>query len=94
MKLEAIAGRGSRKDFVDLYLLCTKGLTVESIFDLFEQKYGATRTERYHRLRALGYFDDAEREPMPEMLQPLSWQSVRTFFQHEVERLLEAGLTE
>jgi hypothetical protein len=60
MKLEAVAGRGSRKDFVDLWLLCREGLALEAVFDLFEKKYGTRRTERYHRLRALTYFADAE----------------------------------
>ena len=57
MKMEAIAGRGSRKDFVDMRVLCRAGLTIEAAFDLFERKYGTRRTERYHRLRALAYFD-------------------------------------
>ena len=59
MKIEAIAGRGSRKDFVDLRILCRAGLTLETAFELFERKYGTRRTDRYHRLRALAYFEDA-----------------------------------
>ena len=92
MKLEAIAGRGARKDFVDLYLLCTKGLALEAIFDLFERKYGAGRIERYHRLRALAYFDDAEREPMPDMIAPIAWADVRAFFEKEAARHLGEGI--
>jgi hypothetical protein len=94
MKLEAIAGRGSRKDFIDLCLLCDRGATLEAVFQDFEQKYGAARTDRYHRLRALGYFVDAEAEPMPEMLVPFDWKRVTAFFQSEVERLLRAGLAD
>jgi hypothetical protein len=90
MKLEAIAGRGSRKDFVDLHLLCQRGLRLEEAFRLFERKYGVTRMERYHRLRALTYFDDAEREPMPELLCELDWKTVRDFFVQEARRLLAA----
>ncbi|MGH7819003.1 MAG: nucleotidyl transferase AbiEii/AbiGii toxin family protein [Candidatus Binatia bacterium] len=90
MKVAAIAGRGSRKDFVDLRVLCRAGLTVESAFDLFEQKFGTRRTDRYHRLRALTYFDDAEREPMPDMLVPFDWSEAKRFFTTEATRLLAA----
>ena len=37
MKLDAVAGRGSRKDFVDLHLLCRSGLSLQEIFTAFEQ---------------------------------------------------------
>lgn len=90
MEIEAVAGRGSRKDFVDLRVLCRAGLTLEAVFDLFERKYGTQRTDRYHRLRALAYFDDAEREPMPDMLVPFDWDEAKRFFTAEATRLLAA----
>jgi hypothetical protein len=88
MKIEAIAGRGSRKDFVDLRILCRAGLTIDAAFDLFERKFGTRRSDRYHRLRALAYFDDAEREPMPDMLLPFDWDEAKRFFTAEATRLL------
>jgi hypothetical protein len=91
MKIEAIAGRGSRKDFIDLRILCRTGLTLDAAFDLFDRKYGTQRTDRYHRLRALTYFDDAEQEPMPDMLIPFDWNEARRFFTTEATRLLAAG---
>lgn len=94
MKLEAIAGRGSRKDFIDMFVLCRDVLTLEDVFSAFESKYGTGRSERYHRLRALDYFADAEREPMAEMLDSLTWGEVTTFFRAEARRLLEAGLAD
>lgn len=47
---------------MDLSVLCRAGLTLDTAFDLFERKFGTARTDRYHRLRALPYFDEAERE--------------------------------
>jgi hypothetical protein len=91
MKLEAIAGRGSRKDFVDLRTLCRSGLTLEQVCALFERKYGTTRSDLYHRLRALAYFDDAERQPMPDMVVPFDWEEAKRFFRTEAQRLLAAG---
>lgn len=88
MKIEAIARRGSRKDFVDLRILCRAGLTLDAIFDDFDRKYGTQRSDRYHRLRALTFFDDAEREPMPDMLVAFDWTEARRFFTGEATRIL------
>ncbi len=91
MKIEAIAGRGSRKDFVDLRVLSVAGLSLDAAFELFDRKYGTERTDRYHRLRALAYFEDAEKEPMPDMLIPFDWDEAKRFFTAEATRLLAAG---
>lgn len=88
MKLEAVAGRGSRKDFIDLRILCRAGYTMENVFELYDRKYGTRRTSRYHRIRALSYFADAESEPMPEMLVEFSWQEAVEFFTAEAARLV------
>jgi hypothetical protein len=88
MKVEAVAGRGSRRDFVDLRLLCRSGLSLERLFDFFDRKFGTARTERYHRLRALTYFEDAEQEPMPDLLVPFDWDEAKRFFTAEATRLL------
>lgn len=93
MKIEAIAGRGSRKDFIDLRVLCRSGLTIDAAFELFERKYGTQRSDRYHRLRALSYFDDAEQEPMPDMLMPFDWPETKHFFTTESKRLLAAEMS-
>jgi len=41
-------------------------------------------------LRALAYFDDAEQEPMPDMLVPFDWDEATRFFTAEATRLLAA----
>lgn len=90
MKLEAIAGRGSRKDFVDMYFLC-RDMSLRDVFRCFAMKYGGGRIDAYHRLRALTYFEDAEAQPLPEMLAPLEWQAVRRFFESEAQALWDSG---
>jgi hypothetical protein len=92
MKLEAIASRGSRKDFVDLRWLCLSGMTLEEAFEAHDAKYGLGRSERYHRLRALSFFDDAEGLPMPKMLVPFDWEQAKDWFRREAKRLLAAGI--
>ncbi|HEX3346156.1 MAG TPA: nucleotidyl transferase AbiEii/AbiGii toxin family protein, partial [Polyangiaceae bacterium] len=63
MKIEAIAGRGARKDFYDLYFICQSGLSLDAAFDAFRGRFASASPDVYHRLRALTFFDDAEREP-------------------------------
>jgi len=38
-------------------------------------------------MKALTYFDDAEREPDPLLLRPAAWPDVREYFQNEVRAL-------
>ena len=37
--------------------------------------------------RALAYFDDAERQPMPVMLKPVQWKDVRAYCEGVARRL-------
>lgn len=86
MKIQAIGDRGSRRDFVDLYLAARRHGLPE-LFESFAKKYAAVAYSRTHYLKALTYFRDAEAEPMPDMLVPLEWASVTRFFVAEVPRL-------
>jgi len=74
MKLLAIAQRGARKDFVDVYALLRQGMTLPNMLDDFRAKFKA---DPMPVLRGLAFFDDAELEPMPEMLAAVSWPKVR-----------------
>ncbi|MBN2481705.1 MAG: nucleotidyl transferase AbiEii/AbiGii toxin family protein [Bacteroidales bacterium] len=76
MKLEAIAGRGSKKDFIDLYFLL-KMYSLKEIFTWHAKKYGLGLNNQYHHLKSLVYFTDAEAEAMPVMMKPLSWSDVK-----------------
>lgn len=76
MKLEAIAGRGSKKDFVDMFFLL-KQFTLEEIFTFHKIKYGIGLNNQYHHLKSLVYFADAEAEAMPVMVKPLYWNDVK-----------------
>lgn len=87
MKLDAIGNRGSRRDFVDLYL-AAKRYGLREILAWFEKKYAMAPYNRVHLLKSLTYFTDAEREPMPNMLVSLDWSAVTTFFTTEATRLI------
>jgi len=76
MKLEAIAGRGSKKDFIDMFFLL-KRYTLEEIFTFHTRKYGTGLSNQYHLLKSLVYFADAEAEAMPVMINRLDWDDVK-----------------
>ena len=76
MKMEAIAGRGSKKDFVDIYFLLQQ-YTLDEIFEFHTIKYGKGLSNRYHHLKSLVYFKDADSEAMPLMMNPLKWDDVK-----------------
>ena len=87
MKVSAIASRGTKRDFMDLYL-CAQRYGLAEILRMFEKKYAQTRFNRIHILKSLTYFADAVKDPMPHMLLPLDWDKVTEFFRTETPRLL------
>lgn len=86
MKLGAIAARGSKKDFIDLYFLCQK-IELKEILKLFVKKYKEVNFEITHLFKSLCYFEQAEKEPLPKMLKEASWERIKIFFQKEVRDL-------
>jgi hypothetical protein len=87
MKLSAIASRGTKRDFVDLYVLAQQ-YGLDQLLIWFQKKYVQTNYSMVHVLKSLAYFEEAEQDPMPDMLVPLSWDEVKQFFTHEAARLL------
>ena len=88
MKLVAVSGRGSRKDFIDLCRILRTGKGLQEYFDLLPEKYSDQRLNNYLILKSLTFFEDAEREPMPKMLQPFDWEECREFFIREAHALV------
>ena len=86
MKLAALTSRGSRKDFVDLWLLITRYWPLGDCLELFRRKF-ATR-DIGHVVRSLTYFDDAEEEPPLRMLAGIEWDSVKRDFESWVADLM------
>lgn len=83
MKLSAVAQRGSKKDFVDIYALLTKHRPLVDLLDLYVRKYRVSDIS--HILYGLAYFDDAERERMPSMLWKVKWDDVRDVIDESVK---------
>lgn len=87
MKLSALASRGTKRDFVDLYV-CAKRYGLKEILRMFETKYAQTHYSKPHILKSLTFFTDAEKDPMPNMLEEISWDEVKQFFLYEAPRLI------
>jgi hypothetical protein len=86
MKLGAIISRGTRRDFVDLYLLCRQ-LPLETLLDLAEDKFGHVRDFPLQALKGLADLSQTEGEPMPRLAVPLEWSEVETWLKTEVREM-------
>ena len=87
MKLSAVASRGTRRDFVDLYVAANE-YSLGEILSLFVRKYAGIEYSRLHLLKSLTYFEDADADPPLDMLTEISWADVKDFFTRESAALL------
>lgn len=83
MKVNAVVGRGTKKDFVDIYFLL-KHYSFEQLMQFYLEKY-ADGTE-YRALMSMTYFGDADPQPMPYMFTNVTWESIKENILLEVER--------
>lgn len=86
MKLDAIAGRGTRKDFYDLYCIASH-IPLGELFARSSDKYPQWRGFGMRVLTALVDFDIADQQDEPTMLQPVEWDQVKTFFVAQARQL-------
>ena len=91
MKLDAIAGRGTRKDFYDLFFIADY-VSLDVLFDRSRDKYAHARDFGMQVLTAMVDFDIADQQEEPTMLEPVDWEEVKAFFQTEARRLGRAWL--
>lgn len=83
MKVYAIQGRGSKKDFIDMFFLL-KHYSLDEILQFYKQKY--PEYSEYRALLSMTYFVDADSMPMPEMYTNDSWEAMKDAILQEVER--------
>ena len=82
MKINAIEGRGSRKDFVDVYMLL-QHYTLGELLDFYSMKY--PNYSIFRALLSLTYFDDAETQAMPKMFIPQTWEEIKAYISDKVK---------
>ncbi len=89
MKLVAIARRGIRRDFWDLYEIVTKSIPLRDASNAYLRRFGKAEADLYHVFRALTYFDDADNEAVsPAGLSEKKWNEIKEFFVAFVPPLL------
>ena len=91
MKLDALLGRASRKDFLDLFFIC-QHIPLWNLFDLSVKKFPGTRDFEAQVAKRLVYFEHAELEEPPPLLQDIQWESVKTYFRKQVNALGKSWL--
>lgn len=75
MKVNAIIGRGTRKDFIDLYVLL-QHYSLTEILEFYKQKY--PEFSEYRALLSMTYFEDAEMQDMPKMFIEIPWDEMKS----------------
>lgn len=84
MKVNAIEGRGTKKDFIDMYMLL-QHYSLEEIIAFYQQKYPNHST--FRALRSLTYFEDAEDQFMPRMFVDDTWEEMKHFIMDKVKKI-------
>ena len=83
MKVNAVMGRGTKKDFIDIYFLL-QHYSFEQLMQFYLEKY-ADGSE-YRALLSMTYFADADPQPMPYMFINVTWESIKEKILLGVER--------
>ena len=86
MKLNAILGRGRKKDFWDLYELLHY-YSLKDMIAFHEAKY-PDQNLLITIPQAIIYFNDAEESEEPHSLKGQTWESVKKYIQHKISDYL------
>ncbi len=75
MKLNAICGRGSKKDFYDIYSLLQE-FSLKEMLDFYDYKFNSDNS--WMALRSLQYFEDADTQEPPELITSFpDWSEIK-----------------
>lgn len=86
MKLAAITGRGTKKDFIDLYFLL-KIFSLADMLGFYKQKF--SDGSEFMVIKSLSYFEDADNEPGPVMIKPIGWEDIRKLILDSLNKYLK-----
>ena len=87
MKLNAILGRGKKKDFWDLYELLHH-YTLENMIRFHEAKFPEQNLS-ITIPQAITYFDEAEESEDPVSLKGQTWETIKKYIQRQVRDFLK-----
>lgn len=86
MKLDALAGRGTRKDFYDLYFI-TQRIPLDELLPRGVEKFPYVRDFGMMVLTAMADYTIADRQADIETFPPVTWPEVKAFFAREIRRI-------
>ncbi|MBI3913145.1 MAG: nucleotidyl transferase AbiEii/AbiGii toxin family protein [Chloroflexi bacterium] len=86
MKLDALATRGSCKDFYDAYFILQL-VSLEDLLELGKQKYPFYRDFPLTTLKYMAQFDNADRDVQPDLLIPVEWDQVKRYFLDQARQI-------
>lgn len=85
MKLDAVAKRGNKKDFLDIFYLLEK-VPLPEMLDLYNEKF--QHSTLFHIIKSLTFFDDAEEDVEPRIFDSsVNWAMVKRTIQQKVREL-------
>jgi len=84
MKLNAIEGRGTKKDFIDLNFLLSD-FTLSQMIGFYNEKF-FNHTD-FMMIKSLIYFDDADLFPQPKMFVDFDWENCKQKITEEYFKL-------
>lgn len=87
MKVNAVIGRGTKKDFIDIFFLL-QHYSFSDLLKLYLQKY--PDGSEYRALLSMAYFGDADQQPMPYMFDSVDWETIKQTIRREVEAYNES----
>lgn len=86
MKVAAIISRGTRRDYLDLHLLC-RHLPLADLLARSGEKFGHVRDFPLQALKGLADLEQAPDEPLPALTAAVSWKEVVEWTRAEVRRM-------
>jgi hypothetical protein len=88
MKLDALVGRGSRKDFYDLYAIAQE-MHLADLLARSVSKYPYARDFELMAVESMVLFENADRDLQPDLLIEVPWEQIRQFFVAQARALGE-----
>jgi len=91
-KLQTIGARGSKKDFLDMFVIF-QSYTLEELIHKLRDKYHNTEYNLPHILKSLVYFVDADDQVMPRLHRKIEWEDVKKRMIEVIRRVSLQGET-
>lgn len=61
--------------------------SLDEAFTFFERKFTGVNYNLVHIVRSLSYFEDADKDEMPQMIKKVSWEGIKKYFIQETRKI-------